>query len=158
MPYFSFGFSNYILAITTMCTHLCVMATHVARVTRVTVKVIVGGFRIRPRINNEGCVVHCNSLASKDVFTNGREGGGAGSSAVLKLTSLRVCLCNPSKFFIVHLQKKISSYKIKNQWNVAYIWQEITMVHIDYMQILDKPLTTVLYHPYAIYQPMQTQP
>ena len=104
LPYFSFGFSNYNLAITTMCTHLCVMATHTARVTRVTVKVIVGGFRIRPRINNEGCVVHCNSLASKDVFTNGREGGGAGSSAVLKSTILRVCLRNPSKLFVVHLQ------------------------------------------------------
>ena len=104
LPYFSFGFSNYNLAITTMCTHLCVMATHAARVTRVTVKVIVGGFRIRPRINNEGCVVQCNSLASKDVFTNGREGGGAGSSTVLKLTILRVCLRNPSKLFIVHLQ------------------------------------------------------
>ena len=87
-----------------MCTHLCVMATHTARVTHVSIKVIVGGFTIRPRINNEGCVVHCNSLASKDVFTNGREGGGAGSSTVLKSTILRVCLRNPSKLFIVQLQ------------------------------------------------------
>ena len=94
------------------------MATRAAswrRVTRVTVKVIVGGFRISPRINNEGCVVHWNPLANKDVFTNPREGRGAGSSTVLKLTSLRVCLCNPSKLFIVHLQvirqiaRKISS-------------------------------------------------
>ena len=80
------------------------MATRGARVTRVTVKVIVGGFRISPRINNEGCIVHWNPLANKDVFTNGREGGGAAGSTVLKLTSLRVCLRNPSKLFIVHLQ------------------------------------------------------
>ena len=83
------------------------MATRAAswrRVTRVTVKVIVRRFRISPRINNEGCVVHCNSLASKDIFTNERKGGGAGSSTVLKLTSLRVCLRNPSKLFIVRLQ------------------------------------------------------
>ena len=93
-----------LLAITTMCTHLCVMATHVARVTLVCGVVIVAGFSISPIMNNERSVVHCNSPASKDVFTNGREGGGAGSSAVLKSTILRVCLRNPSKLFVVHLQ------------------------------------------------------
>ena len=94
-------------AITTICTCLSVVATRAAswgRVTRVRSIVIVGGFSISPRINNEGGVVHCNPLANKDVFTNEREGGGAGSSTVLKSTSLRVCLRNPSKLFIVHLQ------------------------------------------------------
>ena len=113
-----------LLVVTTMCTHLCVVSTHTARVTHVSIKVIVGGFTIRPRINNEGCVVHCNSLASKDVFTNVREGGGPGSSTVLKPTSLRVCLRNPSKLIIVHLQmiRQIAEKKFMHKSrNVAYI-------------------------------------
>ena len=101
---------------------MCVVATRAAswwRVTRVCSEVIVGGFCISPRINDEGCVVYWNPLAKKDVFTDETEGGGADSSTVPKLTIQRVCLCNPSKLFIVHLQVK-RQIAGKNP-NVAYI-------------------------------------
>ena len=99
--------ASYLQAHAIMCTYLCVVATRAAswrRVTRVCSIVIVGGFCISPRINDEGCVVYCNPLGEKVVFTDETEGGGADSTTVPKLTIQRVCLCNPSKFFIVHLQ------------------------------------------------------
>lgn len=53
---------------------------------RVTFEIIVDRFTIRPRINDEICVVHSNTLAKEDIFTNGGEGGRTVIITVFKLT------------------------------------------------------------------------
>lgn len=69
----------------TLCTYLCVMATG-RSTARVTFEIIVDRFTIRPRINDEICVVHSNPLAKEDIFTNGGEGGRTVIITVFKLT------------------------------------------------------------------------